>query len=212
MALTCENIYQESSVDESDNERVEEERKQFFKEAFCLRGSDSEDDLTDVDQHLEARDMYERRIERVRRVRRFYRRKVAVSSVPFTWGSGTFPPLFFPKNIFCLILFRLFLPLGIEFVCLLVGNAERAPLDLNAAGCMVWMATWLISEHRCIYIYIYMHICIHVYMYTHICIHICIQDSTGVLVTPRTWMKSTRACCGHCGIRASCRWQLVAST
>jgi len=133
MALTCENIYQESSVDESDNERVEEERKQFFKEAFCLRGSDSEDDLTDVDQHLEARDMYERRIERVRRVRRFYRRKVAVCSVPFTWGSGTFPPLFFPTNIFCLILFHFFWTPVIEFVALAAGRQPRCH--------PVWMAS-----------------------------------------------------------------------
>lgn len=77
-----------SSVDESDDERVEEERRQFFREAYCVRGSDSEDDLTDLDQKLEARDAYESRILRVRRVRRFFRRKVAVSAVPFTWGSG----------------------------------------------------------------------------------------------------------------------------
>ena len=79
----------DSSVDESDDGRVEQERQEFFREAFCLRGSDSEDDLTDLDQKLEARDAFESRRVRVRRVRRFYRRKVAVTAAPWTWGSGT---------------------------------------------------------------------------------------------------------------------------
>lgn len=116
----------DSSVDESDNERVEEERRQFFREAYCRRGSDSEDDLADLDQALEPRDMFEARylappcrcddrspilspwitrdltmtgqwdsssclagrLVRVRRVRRFFRRKMPVSGVPHTWGSG----------------------------------------------------------------------------------------------------------------------------
>jgi hypothetical protein len=77
-----------SSVDASDDERVEQERKEFFREALCLRGSDSEDDLTDLDRKLETRDVFERRRVRVRRVRRFCRRKVAVSGVAHTWGSG----------------------------------------------------------------------------------------------------------------------------
>jgi hypothetical protein len=51
----------DSSVDESDNDRVEAERRQFFREAYCLRGSDSEDDLADLDQALEARDAFEAR-------------------------------------------------------------------------------------------------------------------------------------------------------
>ena len=80
--------FDESSVDASDDERVEAERRQFFQEAYCLRGSDSEDDLADLDQKLEARDTFESKVVRVRRVRRFCRRKVAVSSQLFSWGSG----------------------------------------------------------------------------------------------------------------------------
>ena len=44
----------DSSVDESDDERVEAERRQFFFEAYCVRGSDSEEDLADLDQASRA--------------------------------------------------------------------------------------------------------------------------------------------------------------
>lgn len=77
-----------SSADSSEEERKEEERKQFFNDAYCLRGSDSEDDLADLDQRLEPRDAYEERVRSVRRVRRFYRRRVMAYGVPYSWGNG----------------------------------------------------------------------------------------------------------------------------
>jgi hypothetical protein len=80
--------FDESSIDASDNERIEAERRQFFRDAYCLRGSDSEDDLADLDQKLEARDAFESKVIRLRRVRRFCRRKIPVSSQLFSWGSG----------------------------------------------------------------------------------------------------------------------------
>ena len=60
----------------------------LYRQAYHERGSDSEDDLADLDQKLEPRDDFEARLRRVRRVRRFYRRRRNVIVNPVSWGTG----------------------------------------------------------------------------------------------------------------------------
>ena len=133
--------FQDSDVDDSDNERVARERHEFFREAFCVRGSDSEEDLADLDQKLEARDAFESRIVRVRRVRRFYRRKVAVAAAPWTWGSGFH---------WCYVSLSLSLSLSLcVCVCVCVIGAMHVSLSLLSLSlslslcmCMYVFAPW----------------------------------------------------------------------
>ena len=79
-----------SSEWESEEERLEQERQNLFREAFCQRPSDSEDsdDIADLDSKLETRDDIDVRAGKIRRVRRVARRRALQVGQVFSWGIG----------------------------------------------------------------------------------------------------------------------------
>ena len=87
-ASSCRDSGAGSSGDESEDQAIEARRREFFRSAYCVRASDSEDDLTDLDLRPQCRDDFERQLVRVRRLRRVSRRKAAVAGMVHSWGSG----------------------------------------------------------------------------------------------------------------------------
>lgn len=79
-----------SSGWDSEEERVEQRRRDLFLEAFCHRPSDSEDsdDFADLDSKLETRDDIDAQAGKVRRVRRVARRRALQVGQVLSWGLG----------------------------------------------------------------------------------------------------------------------------